>query len=126
MTKIQLKRVYSDPEGTTANDGYRIYIDRLWPRGESKNTFHYDLWAKDIAPSTELREWFHQNQQQNWETFVKKYTDELDESPAFQQLVKTIKQYPSVTLLYSSHNTAHNNAIVIADLLKKQPGINVI
>ncbi len=60
MTKIQLKRVYSDPEGTTANDGYRIYIDRLWPRGESKNTFHYDLWAKDIAPSTELREWFHQ------------------------------------------------------------------
>ncbi|MDE6288918.1 MAG: DUF488 family protein, partial [Muribaculaceae bacterium] len=56
MTKIQTKRVYDDP-AADPGDGYRIFVDRLWPTGESKEKFHYDLWAKDISPSTELREW---------------------------------------------------------------------
>lgn len=114
MQQIQLKRAY-DPQ--SPNDGFRVYIDRLWPRGLSHETFHYDLWDKDIAPSTELREWFHQDPAGRWEEFEKKYTSELMENPAFHALKTEIADKPVVTLLYSSHDEAHNNAVVVAHLL---------
>lgn len=82
---IQLKRAY-DPEEKT--DGFRVYIDRLWPRGLSHETFHYDLWDKEISPSTELREWFHTNPDGLWPQFVGKYKTELKSNPAFEALLE--------------------------------------
>lgn len=111
---IIIKRAY-EPE--SPSDGYRVYIDRLWPRGLSHETFHYDLWEKDVAPSTELREWFHADPRNEWTEFEKRYREELASNPAFGTLKETLKDKPKVTLLYSSHDTEHNNAIVLRDML---------
>ncbi|MDE5829241.1 MAG: DUF488 family protein [Duncaniella sp.] len=115
--KIQIKRAYDPAEAT---DGFRVYIDRLWPRGLSHETFHYDLWDKNIAPSTELREWFHADPEERWEGFVEKYKAELAGNPAFGELVATINDRPVVTLLYSSHDREHNNAVVVMETLTSQ------
>lgn len=112
---IQIKRAY---EPSLPTDGYRVYIDRLWPRGLSHETFHYDLWDKEIAPSTELREWFHQDSDNRWDEFEKRYREELLQNPAFTQLKADLVDKPVVTLLYSSHDQAHNNAIVVQQLLE--------
>ncbi len=117
MTDIKLKRAY-DPED--AADGYRIYIDRLWPRGLSHETFHYDEWDKDIAPSTELREWFHADPEGRWSEFERRYAAELAANPAFEALKKSVDAKNKVTLLYSSHDHEHNNAVVVASLLSKE------
>ena len=111
---ILLKRAY---EPTNPADGYRVYIDRLWPRGLSHETFHYDSWDKSIAPSTELREWFHQDPDGRWAEFEARYKAELLANPAFDALKKEIADKPTVTLLYSSHDTDHNNAVVVRNLL---------
>lgn len=96
---IQIKRAY-DPEEKT--DGFRVYIDRLWPRGLSHKTFHYDLWDKEIAPSTELREWFHTDPDNLWHQFVEKYKAELESNPAFDALRHTLEGKPTdSTLLFS-------------------------
>lgn len=112
---IQLKRAYA-PE--SPDDGYRVYIDRLWPRGLSHETFHYDSWDKSIAPSTELREWFHQNPDGRWPEFERRYAAELRANPAFAALKQEIATRPKVTLLYSSHDPEHNNAVVVDEMLK--------
>ena len=112
---IQIKRAY---EPSLPTDGYRVYIDRLWPRGLSHETFHYDLWDKEIAPSTELREWFHQDSDNRWDEFEKRYREELLQNPAFTQLKADLVDKPVVTLLYSSHDQDHNNAIVVQQLLE--------
>ena len=78
MTKLFLKRAY-DKAGP--DDGFRIYVDRLWPRGLSHETFTYDMWDKDIAPSTELREWFHADPDGRWPEFEKRYAEELKNNP---------------------------------------------
>lgn len=111
---IQLKRAY---KAASAEDGYRVYIDRLWPRGLSHETFHYDSWDKSIAPSTELREWFHQDPVGRWPEFEEKYEEELHANPAFEAFQEEIKDKPVVTLLYSSHDEEHNNAVVVAKML---------
>lgn len=111
---IKLKRAYDPQE---AADGFRVYIDRLWPRGLSHETFHYDLWDKDIAPSTELREWFHADPDSLWPQFVEKYKAELESNPAFDTLKCTLADKPTVTLLYSSHDREHNNAVVVKEVL---------
>lgn len=113
-TSIEIKRAY-DP--ASADDGYRVYVDRLWPRGLSHETFHYDWWDKDIAPSNELREWFHADPANKWEDFEKKYKNELMSNPAFDTLIETIKDKAKVTLLYSSHDTTHNNAVILKNCL---------
>lgn len=102
------------------SDGYRIYIDRLWPRGLSHETFHYDMWDKDLAPSTELREWFHADPDDRWSEFEKKYAAELRSNPAFETLKAEIANKPVVTLLYSSHDTEHNNAVVVYNMLNEK------
>lgn len=112
---VNIKRAY---EPFSPDDGFRIYIDRLWPRGLSHETFHYDWWDKEIAPSTELREWFHANPQTEWTEFEKRYRKELLSNPALTELKDTISDKPKVTLLYSSHDNVHNNAVVLRDLLK--------
>lgn len=115
MQEIEIKRAY---EPAAPSDGFRVYIDRLWPRGLSHETFKYDMWDKEIAPSTELREWFHADPENRWPEFEKKYADELRNNPAFGNLKKEIAGKPKVTLLYSSHDEAHNNAVVVYNLLK--------
>ena len=114
MTRFNLKRAYEPEEPT---DGFRVYIDRLWPRGLSHETFHYDLWDKDIAPSTELREWFHADPENRWSEFETKYKAELLSNPAFAALKRLLETKKTVTLLYSSHDEEHNNAIVVYHLL---------
>lgn len=114
MTQIRLKRAY---ESAAADDGFRIYIDRLWPRGLSHENFHYDLWDKDIAPSTGLREWFHQDPSDRWTEFEAKYIDELKANPSFAALKSLVESKPVVTLLYSSHDSLHNNAVVLLKAL---------
>lgn len=111
---ILLKRAY---EPASPSDGYRVFIDRLWPRGLSHETFHYDSWDKSIAPSTELREWFHQDPDGRWTEFEERYKAELLANPALEALKKEIADKPTVTLLYSSHDTAHNNAVIVRNLL---------
>lgn len=115
--EIKIKRAY---EPASSDDGYRVYIDRLWPRGLSHETFHYDLWDKEIAPSTQLREWFHAQPEQRWPEFERRYAAELASNPAYTNLKKQLSDKPSVTLLYSSHDPAHNNAVVLAHLLKSR------
>lgn len=119
MATIDVKRVYDDAAGTAA-DGFRVFVDRLWPRGESKEKFHYDLWAKDVAPSTELREWFHADPDSRWDEFCRKYTEELNSSEAASELVETLRKHPHITLLFASRNVEHNNADVLADFLRQR------
>lgn len=111
---VEIKRAY---EPASPDDGFRVYIDRLWPRGLSHETFHYDLWDKDIAPSTELREWFHSSPDTLWEEFAARYRDELKANSAYEALLQTIAGKPKVTLLYSSHDEVHNNAVVVERML---------
>lgn len=112
--KILIKRAY---EPASSDDGFRIYVDRLWPRGLAHVTFHYDLWDKEVAPSTELRQWFHENPTSEWPEFETRYKNELLNNPAFEALKKLIADKPVVTLLYSSHDTEHNNVLVLQQLL---------
>ena len=111
---INIKRAY---EPASPDDGFRIYIDRLWPRGLSHETFHYDWWDKEISPSTDLREWFHANPQTEWSEFEERYRQELLSNPEYTNLKNVISNKSKVTLLYSSHDVAHNNAVVLRDLL---------
>lgn len=116
MTTLKLKRAYEPQEST---DGWRVYIDRLWPRGLSHETFHYDVWDKEISPSTELREWFHADPENRWSGFVEKYKAELKANPAFAQMAENLQKHPIVTLLFSSRDTLHDNAQVVAEELTK-------
>ena len=110
MTEIKLKRTY-DPQ--TPDDGFRILVDRLWPRGLSKQNFHYDLWEKRLTPSTELREWFHADPEGRGSEFENRYKKELNNNPAFPEFVKEVSRYPLVTFLYSSKDRVENNAEVL-------------
>lgn len=112
---IQVRRVYDPPE---ADDGARVLVDRLWPRGISKERAHLDLWLKDIAPSTALREWFNHDPAK-WSVFGERYQAELSANPvAVAQIMALIKQGP-VTLLYGARDTEHNEAVVLAAWLDK-------
>ena len=116
-TQIQLKRAY---DAAAPTDGYRIYIDRLWPQGLSHATFHYDWWDKAISPSDELREWFHADPEGRWTDFVKRYEAELQANPLFAQLKQVVAAHKTVTLLYSSRDREHNNAVVVRAALQAQ------
>lgn len=116
MTQIKVKRVYAAP-ASSPSDGYRVFVDRLWPRGESHESFQYDLWAKYLAPSDELRQWYHADPLNRWEEFSRRYKAELEASPESKAFRRDIEKYPVVTLLYGSRDTLHNNAVVLADFL---------
>ena len=110
---IQIKRVYEKPD---ASDGFRILVDRLWPRGLTKEKAAADLWLKDIAPSTELRKWFNHDPEK-WKEFQKKYQKELKENKeAVSVLKEHLKQGP-VTLLYAAKDEVHNEADVIKNFV---------
>lgn len=115
MTSIKIKRVYEDFE---ESDGFRILVDRLWPRGIKKENLHYDLWAKDLTPSTELRTWFHQDVEKHWPTFISSYQKELSNQVAMSTYINQIKEYPVVTLLYAAKDPVHNYAIILKEYLE--------
>ena len=115
MATVQLKRVY---EPADKSDGYRVLVDRLWPRGISKEDLHIDLWLKEIAPSDHLRKWFDHDPAKFAE-FSRKYRGELQVNPALLKLRDIVAQNPTVTLLYAAHDTEHNQAAVLQALLHK-------
>lgn len=114
---LKLKRAYLPAEET---DGYRVLVDRLWPRGKSKETEKFDLWLKEIAPSPELRKWFNRDSEK-YSEFQVKYRQELQSGPqkeALEQLKEIMKQHPIVTLVYGAKNEAENNAQVLYEFLQ--------
>ena len=114
MTRIRIKRVY-EPEAP--EDGYRVLVDKLWPRGIRKEALRYDVWAKEIAPTPGLRAWFHAAPAERWEEFRRRYTGELRSSPAVCDFVRRIAGKDTVTLLYASKNAAGNHALILQEYL---------
>lgn len=114
MPVPRLKRAYDAP---ASDDGMRILVDRLWPRGLTKEKAAIDLWAKSLAPSDALRHEFH-GHPDRWREFVSAYEQELKGNPALAEL-KAIVRKESTTLLYASRDEAHNNAVVLAAVLRQ-------
>lgn len=113
---LQLKRIY---EPYSKEDGYRILIDRLWPRGISKEEAKIDLWLKDIAPSNTLRTWFAHDPAK-WNGFQEKYKKELEENTALTNQIKDLqKDHKVITLLYGAKDTEHNNAVALKKYLEE-------
>lgn len=115
---LKIKRVYEEPK---KDDGYRILVDRLWARGETKVKADLDDWAKEIAPSTELRKSFG-HEESNYDDFERKYMEELDkndEAKTFLKLVKDKLKLGNVTLLYGAKNEVINNAVVLKEWIEK-------
>ena len=112
---IKIKRAY---ETSSKDDGFRILVDRLWPRGVSKEKAHLDLWIKDIAPSNDLRKWFSHDPGK-WKEFEDKYKEELKDKNELIQEIKDIEEDKGkVTLIYSAKDKEHNNAVVLENILK--------
>ena len=112
---VVTKRVYDD---FAKQDGFRILVDRLWPRGVTKDAAKVDTWLKEVAPSTELRKWFHKDRS-NYKEFVKKYKEELRTNNALPQLKELIKAHKKVTLLYGAKDEEHNHAEILRQLVGK-------
>ncbi|WP_163118721.1 DUF488 domain-containing protein [Acinetobacter pittii] len=110
---IQIKRIY---ETADPSDGKRILVDRLWSRGISKGNAHLDLWLKEVAPSTELRKWFHAATQDHWEEFKQRYLKELETNSAVEELQHIVAEH-TVTLLYSAKDVEYNHAIILKEYL---------
>jgi uncharacterized protein YeaO (DUF488 family) len=110
---INVKRIY---EPYSERDGYRILIDRLWPRGMKKEDAHIDKWLKEIAPSTELRNWYN-HEPEKWEQFRLKYNAELTMSIALEELLSDLNQHKTVTFLFSSREEKINHAIVLKQFI---------
>lgn len=108
-----IKRIY-DPAGP--DDGYRVLVDRLWPRGVSKTRAALDCWLKDVAPSPSLRTWFD-HRPDRFTEFRTRYGAELDSAPAIARLLELGRAHPTVTLLYGAKDPAINHAVVLADYL---------
>jgi uncharacterized protein YeaO (DUF488 family) len=115
MNTLRTKRIYEPAE---PEDGLRILVDRLWPRGVSKSTAAVDLWRKEIAPSNELRKWYG-HRPERWMGFVVRYFQELDQKP---EVIRELKRHiaaRSVTLLYSAKDTRRNQAAALLAYLRK-------
>jgi len=113
---IKLKRVY-EPE--SPDDGARFLVERLWPRGVKKSALHFDDWLKDAGPSTGLRQWFGHDPAK-WDEFRRKYFAELDANPAGWEPMLAAARRGGVTLLYSSHDADHNNAVALREYLEQK------
>lgn len=117
MTQVNIKRVYEDRE---KSDGYRILVDRLWPRGVSKEKARLDVWLKEIAPTDELRKWFG-HEVSKWSEFRKRYITEIKENKEGQvKLIESITGQKNVTLLYGAKDEEHNQAVVLKSWLESE------
>lgn len=113
--KLGLKRAYEPP---TQSDGIRILVDRLWPRGLSKADAKIEFWAKEVAPSNELRHWY-QHELEKWPEFRRRYLDELKSNTAAVKELVAKFGHGNTTLLFSSKESNHNNAVVLKEYLEK-------
>ena len=114
MTGYLLKRIYEDVED---DDGYRVLVDRLWPRGVSKERAELDEWCTDVAPSTELRTWFG-HRPERFDEFAARYRVELETSGAAAKIAKRMSGKPTVTLLIAAKDPVNNHGLVLQDMLK--------
>ncbi|THF58977.1 DUF488 domain-containing protein [Ollibium composti] len=112
---IAVKRVYEPAE---ASDGQRVLVDRLWPRGVSKEKAELTLWLKGIAPSNELRHWYNHDPER-WEEFRRRYAKELDGNPEPLRELGALLEHGRVTLLYSTQEERYNNAVALVAYLKE-------
>jgi uncharacterized protein YeaO (DUF488 family) len=112
---VQLKRIYSSP---SPEDGVRILVDRLWPRGLTKSEAAIDRWLKDLAPSTELRRWFGHDPSR-WEEFCRRYEAELSQMTELLSELRTIARKGPLTLLFAARDELHNEAVVLRDVLMR-------
>jgi uncharacterized protein YeaO (DUF488 family) len=111
---IKIKRVYEKP---AKEDGWRVLVDRLWPRGMKKEAAHLDAWMKDVAPSDALRKWFG-HEQEKWGEFQKRYRSELAKKRELvAELKKMAKEHGTLTLLFGAKDEEHNEAVVLANAL---------
>lgn len=112
---IRLKRAYEDP---SSEDGERILVERLWPRGLTKEKAKIDLWLKDVAPSPELRKWFSHDPAK-WKEFCKRYESELKDNPEPLKLLKQETKKGTVTFVYAAKDEEHNSALLLKNYLQK-------
>jgi uncharacterized protein YeaO (DUF488 family) len=111
---LKLKRAY---EPVSKDDGMRFLVERLWPRGISKTRLHLDAWLKDVGPTTELRQWFAHDPER-WSRFRARYFRELDLRPESWRPIRSAARGQVVTLVYSSHDEEHNNAVALKEYLQ--------
>ena len=109
--RIRTRRIYEEPDG-----GYRVLVDRLWPRGVSKEKADLDEWLKDLAPSTELRKWFA-HREDRWAGFQERYRQELAENPAVPDFSRACASRPDTVLLYGARSETQNEAVVLREYL---------
>ncbi|MCL5788647.1 MAG: DUF488 family protein [Candidatus Marsarchaeota archaeon] len=114
--QIAVKRVYDKPSD---GDGFRVLVDRLWPRGVSKDQLKIDKWMREVAPSNELRKWFSHDPAK-WETFLQRYRRELYDSGELDKLVRELSVRPRVTLVYSARDTRFNQAVALKSFLEEK------
>ena len=112
---IKLKRAYEKP---SRQDGFRVLVERLWPRGVSKEAASLDLWLKEVAPSTELRKWFG-HESARWREFQKRYRQELKERKDTLKMLRDKSQEGTVTLVYATRDEQHNGALVLKQVLER-------
>lgn len=115
---IHIKRVYDD---AAPADGFRVLVDRLWPRGVSRDRARLDAWARDIAPSTALRKWY-KHDPERWDEFKRRYRAELAGNPGLDELRELLRGQPVVTLLYGARTGELNHAVVLREALTAGPG----
>ncbi len=114
---LRRKRAY---DTATPDDGFRVLVDRLWPRGVSKEHAAIDLWAKDTAPSPLLRTEWHHAPPEDWDVYAARYRAELahETAPALAALASDLRPHPVVTLVYAAHDPVHNHAVVLEEALR--------
>lgn len=112
---VNTKRIYED---ASLGDGYRVLVDRLWPRGKKKEEAGIDLWLKEVAPSTALRKWFNHDPER-WTEFVKKYKEELQNSEALDELKAIARKHKTLTLLYGAKDEEHNQAVALQHMIAR-------
>src|SRR4029078_3887088 len=113
---VKLKRAYEPP---AADDGIRILVDRLWPRGLSKQRAAIDQWMKDISPSTELRKWFGHDPTR-WDEFRRRYAKEVRQHPELLDQLRSLARQGPIPLVYSAHDEKHNDAVELRELILRK------
>lgn len=115
MASIKVRRVYEDAR---PGDGFRVLVDRVWPRGVTKGRAKVDVWLKSVAPSTELRTWFN-HEPQKWSVFKKCYFAELDQNPSGLDELRKRVGHGTITLVFSARDVRHNQAVALREYLER-------
>ncbi|RMA46361.1 DUF488 domain-containing protein [Bifidobacterium sp. wkB344] len=115
MGQVDIKRVY---EQAADEDGVRILVDRLWPRGVSKERAALSGWLKEVAPSPDLRRWWHHDPER-FEDFARRYRTELDDNPALEDLLSIVREHDRTTLVYAAKDPAVNHALILRDYIRQ-------